>query len=346
MAIKRGVSFYSYQQAQFFGEMTWKDMCRELRENLDADGVEIINEATIPGFPFPSQEFIHDWRATMARYKLQPVCLDGFLDTLRFRDHVIDYDEAAEYVKIELQQAHDLGFTHIRSMTGLPTQVIDKCLSTCEKLNVKLAWEIHSPLCIKPNPDMPNLWVENPGTKVWETVQFIEKVGTNMVGFVPDWGIFMKAPYRDSVERFIRLKEDAGLRSELEAIYKEVELKDFTATVQKRLPGAISQRELGMLSGKNSAEVEDLDMIYPYILSFHGKVHYMDEIPGQPGHYDDNSTMCKEIIDYLKAKNWDGYVCTEYEGQRNYQDLPREQLIDEVDQVRRHHEMLKRLIGE
>ena len=27
MAIKRGVSFYSYQQAQFFGEMDWKDMC-------------------------------------------------------------------------------------------------------------------------------------------------------------------------------------------------------------------------------------------------------------------------------------------------------------------------------
>ena len=25
MAIKRGVSFYSYQQAQFFGEMDWKD---------------------------------------------------------------------------------------------------------------------------------------------------------------------------------------------------------------------------------------------------------------------------------------------------------------------------------
>ena len=43
MAIKRGVSFYSYQQAQFFGEMDWKDMCKELHDNLHCDGVEIIN---------------------------------------------------------------------------------------------------------------------------------------------------------------------------------------------------------------------------------------------------------------------------------------------------------------
>ena len=28
MAIKRGVSLYSYQQAQFFKKMTWKDQNR------------------------------------------------------------------------------------------------------------------------------------------------------------------------------------------------------------------------------------------------------------------------------------------------------------------------------
>ena len=55
MAIKRGVSFYSYQQAQFFGEMDFHDMAKELHDNLKCDGVEIINEATVPGYPFPSR---------------------------------------------------------------------------------------------------------------------------------------------------------------------------------------------------------------------------------------------------------------------------------------------------
>ena len=348
MAIKRGVSFYSYQQAQFFGEMDYKDMCRELHDNLHATGVEIINEATVPHFPFPDKAWVADWHNTMARYELEPVCLDGFLDTMRFRDHVIDYAEAAEYVKLELQLAHDLGFKHIRSMTGLPVEVIDRCLSTCEKLNVKLGWEIHSPLPIKPDPTMPNMWVDKPGTKVFDTVEYIKKVGTNMVGFVPDFGIFTKAPYIDSIFALIRrvAETDKGLAAELEAVYNEVELKDFAPTITKRYGDKLNPRMMRMLSGKNCADPEDLELIMPYILSFHGKVHHMIEVPGQPGVYDDPSTMVQEVIDVLKKNNWDGYICTEFEGQRTWQDLPRDQLIDEVQQVRMHHSMLRRIIGE
>jgi len=345
MAIKLGVSFYSYQQAQFFGEMNYKDMCRELHDVLKCDGVEIINEATVPNFPFPDKAWVADWHNTMARYELTPVCLDGFLDTMRFRDHVINYAEAAEYIKLELQLAHDLGFKHIRSMTGLPIEVIDRCLPTCEKLNVKLGWEIHSPLPIRPNPNMPNMWVNNPGTKVFETVEYIEKVGTNMVGFIPDMGIFQKAPYIDSIHSLIRKTEDKGLAAEIQAIFDEVELKDFYNTVTKRLGDKLDPRQLRFLGGRNCADPEDLELIMPYILSFHGKVHYMTEIPGRPGEYDDPSIMNAEVVEVLKRNNWDGYICTEFEGQRSYQDLPKDQLIDEVDQVRRHHNMMRRLIG-
>ena len=66
------------------GQMDYRDMARELREGLDCDGIEIINEATVPGYPFPSREFLADWHNTLARYDLTPVALDGFLDTLRF----------------------------------------------------------------------------------------------------------------------------------------------------------------------------------------------------------------------------------------------------------------------
>ena len=47
MAIKRGVSLYSYQQAQFFGKMNWKDQIVEVHDHLKTDGIEIIDEATI-----------------------------------------------------------------------------------------------------------------------------------------------------------------------------------------------------------------------------------------------------------------------------------------------------------
>ena len=115
MAIKRGVSFYSYQQAQFFKQMDFHDMCRELRENLHCDGVEVIDEATIPHFPFPTREFLADWFNTLARYELNPVAYDGGLDTLRFRDHVMTHPEAAEFIKLNLQIAHDMGLCSSRS---------------------------------------------------------------------------------------------------------------------------------------------------------------------------------------------------------------------------------------
>lgn len=37
--IKRGVSLYSYQQAQFFKQMSWKDQIVEVHDNLKCDGI-------------------------------------------------------------------------------------------------------------------------------------------------------------------------------------------------------------------------------------------------------------------------------------------------------------------
>ena len=44
--------------------------------------------------------------------------------------------------------------------------------------------------------------------------------------------------------------------------------------------------------------------------------------------------------------DWDGYICSEFEGQRAYmgQACPYEE--DEIEQVRRHHVMMNRLIAE
>ena len=163
MAIKRGVSLYSYQQAQFFGQMDYRDMIREMRENLNCDGVEIINEATIPRYPFPTDEFLADWHNTIARYDMNPVALDCFLDTLRFRDHVMTVGEAAELLKTDIKLAAAMGFKHVRrhdrpcrmrSSSGRWTLRV--------KYDVKIAWEIHAPIPIKPDPSIKAMFCENP----------------------------------------------------------------------------------------------------------------------------------------------------------------------------------------
>lgn len=131
MAIKRGVSFYSYHQAQFFGEMTYREMCRELHDNLGCCGVEIIGEATVPRFPFPDHAWVADWHSTLARYELLPVTMDGFLDPMRYRDHTCTSAEAAEYIKVELQLAARLGFQNVCTSASVPVEVLEQSVPGC-----------------------------------------------------------------------------------------------------------------------------------------------------------------------------------------------------------------------
>ena len=72
----------------------------------------------------------------------------------------------------------------------------------------------------------------------------------------------------------------------------------------------------------------------------------MTEIPGEPGHYEERSLDYSGAIAVLKELGYEGYIDSEYEGQRSYQDQDAELLADEVEEVRRHHEMMARLIGE
>ena len=72
----------------------------------------------------------------------------------------------------------------------------------------------------------------------------------------------------------------------------------------------------------------------------------MTEIEGMPGEYEDKAIDYEGAIAVLKEIGFEGYIDSEYEGQRNQQDRGLEFLPNEIEEVRRHHKMLKRLIGE
>ena len=83
--IKRGVSLYSYQQEQFFKRMTLRDMGKEVHDNLKTDGIEIIDQAVVRQYPYPSDEFVAEFRDLMAEFDMTAVTMDcalpGFVDS-------------------------------------------------------------------------------------------------------------------------------------------------------------------------------------------------------------------------------------------------------------------------
>ncbi len=352
MSIQRGVSLYSYQQSQFFKKMNWKDMIYEVRTNLGTDGIEIIDEAIIHHYPFPTEEFIFDWRNEMARYDMKAVTMDIYMDTLQFRrDHVLTHREAAERLKNDIVIASKLGFSNVRSLCLVPIDVIEMALPTAEKYNVRIGKEIHAPLPIKPGVK------KQPTTGMAAVLDFrmadqimelADRTGSKYVGLVPDMGIFQTEPSDVAIAYAKRHTEYPEAIDFMRANCRNYEYDEMVKKVAEVYPDAnLSPSVVEQMSmNGSSAQPEDIKAIVPYIVSIHGKFYHMTEIPGQPGCYEDKSINYKDPIRYLKEAGFDGYIDSEYEGQRAQQDLGEENLPDEVEEVRRHHEMLKRLIAE
>lgn len=348
MSIKRGVSLYSYQQAQFFRQMDWKDMIVEVHDNLKTDGIEIIDEAVIRDYPFPSEQFIFDWNNFMARYNMQAVTMDIYLDVHQFRDHVMNHREAAERLKNDIKLAARLGFKNVRPLCMIPIDVIEMALDTAEKYDVRIGKEIHAPLPIvpgkrqKPKVGMSAAMDFNIAEQIMELA---DKTGSKHVGLVPDFGIFQHSPSQVSIDY---CKRHAEIPESIDFILENrhsYELDEMCRLVDERYPG--HKLDVNTIERMNlhemAADPKDIIEIIPYIMSIHGKFYNMTEIPGRPGCYEDKAIDYETPIKYLKEHGFDGYIDSEFEGQRDQQDRGMEYLVDEVEQVRRHHEMLNRL---
>ncbi|MEW8987743.1 MAG: hypothetical protein AB2401_12225, partial [Bacillus sp. (in: firmicutes)] len=189
--IKRGVSLYSYQQAQFFGKLNVWEQIQEVREHLNTDGIEIISQQAIKRYPFPSNEWVNQWYSTMEKFKMKAVAYDAHLDVLQFRDHVMDYDECADRLKRDIRLANRLGFKIVRVHSSHKMEIMLKALPVAEELGVVMAKEIHAPMSLR-------------GPETMEIVEYVQKTGTKCLGLYPDFGIFQVRIQKPVEDWYIR----------------------------------------------------------------------------------------------------------------------------------------------
>lgn len=374
--IKRGVSLYSYQQAQFFKKLDLEGQIREIGTNLyGADGIEMLDEMSLRRYPNISDEFLTQWFEWLEKYHTTPVTMDVFCDVLQFRDHVMSYSECADRLKQDIRLAKKLGFKNVRTLATTPVEVMIEALPVAEECDIKIGKEIHAPIPLN-------------GQYVDEIIDYCQKSGTKYLGIVPDWGIFAFRPSEVTLDWYVRQgakRESCDLVTELcmdNYLGKSNELNDIDLSlysagnvesmfhrylkhgdapadlipafnkmqrmIRDNVPdyGDIDFEVMGQALLLSRTKAEDLQDLMPYIVSIHGKFYNMSEIQGKPGTYQDISMDYEGPIKFLKENHYEGYINSEYEGQRRFQDRGIEDLIDEVDQVRKHQEMLKRLIGE
>ncbi|SET22473.1 sugar phosphate isomerase/epimerase [Paenibacillus sp. NFR01] len=326
--IKRCVSLYSYQDEYARGKMTLEDCLKELAA-IGVEGVEIISDQMLWGAPDVSDEDIANWNRILRETGIKPICNDIYINTVLYRNRRLTRKENLDLLKKELRLAHKLGIHLVRLVSLTPTDIIEDALPLAEELDVVMALEVHGGMALG-----------NGETKKFTDLMF--KLNSPYVGLVIDTGIFCRKHPRVSTSFFL----NQGLNPEVAAYIdnefakgKDVEAISHQRVLPEPLESLIrshTDREYVLFAGGyENHDFSVLDEYLPFIKHFHGKFFEMTE---EGTEY---SIPYKELIDYLKAKGYDGYIASEYEGGRFA--LPGTE-IDAVTQVRRHQDMLRSYI--
>lgn len=327
--IKRGVSLYSYQQEYYLRQMNLED-CIKAVADMGADGIEIISEAMIENFPNPSDEWIAQWFALLKKYNCIPTCYDAFMDGRIRGEEMISDDEAVQQMERDIKLAKKMGFATIRVLCAVPLRIIERALPLAEKLDIKLGIEVHSPF------KLATPWLE-------EYIDFIKRTGTKHFGIIPDFGIFVKRPVRILVRKHIRAGATPAIVEYICECYENsVDFDKMMANVNTMNPNAEDLFWADEAYHYTYCDPQLLAQYVPYIIHIHGKMY---EMTLENGEWDEYSIPNEKIIKVLQDSGWEGYINTEYEGQRHYHDMA-DFDINSVEQVKHHHEMLARYLGE
>lgn len=326
--IKPCVSFYSYQDA-------YATKCRTLDQlfaeqvDMGLDGFEFITDQMMHGTPYPDEATLESWDTLIAKYALQPVCNDIFINTKLYRNRVLTQKEGAAFLRDELRLAKRLGFQIVRMVCHTPWNIVMPAMELAEQYGIRLAFEIHGGM---------GFHTEATQAQIAE----IQKIGSPFLGLVIDSSLFFR-----TLPKKIRLVakgfgvSDSALEY-IDGIYakgespNEVFQHGIPEDMERVVRSPVDRMIAPLIAGYENNPMTVLDDFMPYVFHVHGKLLGMNPDGTADG------MDWQEIIDYLVAKHYEGYISTEYEGQR-YKAL--DEPSDEIETVRAHQRLLRSYLG-
>ncbi|MFN4096221.1 MAG: sugar phosphate isomerase/epimerase family protein [Sphingomonas sp.] len=324
--IKRGVSLYSYQNETFQGKMTLEDCIRTSAE-FGAHGIEIIGEQTFWGWPEVGVEdaAVENWHQLIAKYDCVPVSHDFMLDYKRYKGREMPFDEQVASVRKDIDFGARLGMKYIRALVSIAPEVLVAVAPYAEEKGIKILIEVHAPLHF----DHP--WIIR-------HAEAFEKSGSDALGFLPDMGMFLFKFPPVWKEKFLRVGVPQHIADYVEKAYEDRVLSEYVILNVQQMGGVGPAIAMAETLRHNSAFEPKRMLDYMHrIHNIHGKFYEMT------ADYVEPSIPYDEIVKVLKQGGYDGYICSEYEGNRWIEDA---QEPDSVEQVRRQQVMLAQLIGE
>lgn len=302
--IKTCVSLYSLQDEYLNKRMDLEQIMHYIKE-CGAEGVEILPDQMLKGSPEPSEETLAQWHKYLADTGLKPVISDVFLNTNLYKNRSLTKRECIEALIKEIQLANKMGMKMIRLVSMVPAWVIEPLLPYCEEYDVVIALEVHAGMAF-------DVQATN------DFIKEMKRVNSPYVGLVIDTGIFCRRMPRVVRNYEISVGTTPEIFDYMDKLFDQG--TDFHQLLIKtggkypdELTAMMNEHDkfsVPLLDGYENYPYSVLDDLMPYIKHFHLKTFEMtEEGPEYSQDY-------KGLMKYLHEHNYDGYVSTEYEGNR------------------------------
>ena len=301
--IKTCVSLYSLQNEYMTKAMSLEDIFRFMKDN-SVEGVEFLPDQLMHGAPHPTEATLNEWDRLCSEYNVTPVIADVFLNTNLYKNRELTKKECVDLLIDEIKLAHRLGMNQIRLVSMTPGFVLEPLIPYCEKYNVRMGLEIHAGLSFDKQ-------------KTKDYIAEMKRLNSPYIGLVIDTGIFCKRVPR-VMENYCKAlgtsQEPIDVVNALFASGKDGRAVygpdgNFIPELAATLKSGPDHMYAHFADGYEHEPLSVLDELMPYIFHVHFKLFEMTE----DGEY---SVDYKEILQYLHDHDYDGYVATEYEGNR------------------------------
>lgn len=338
MAIKTGVSLYSLQDAYGRGGLG-VDGVLDAVAATGTQGVEILSDQMVRGAANATDETIEAFNASLDRSGLERVANDIFINSSLYKNRWLTLEEQCELLAADLRLTARLGFHMVRVVSQTDPAVIRRVLPLAEKLDVTMSVEIHA-----------GMSYDHPLTAAW--IEEMKAVDSPLVGLIVDFGIYCQRHPRVSTRYF---QEALGVNDEvvkyINGIFEQgADPRQFFPRNPDNPDDYMFPEELSrhfrsfqdrfycmMSTGYENTPLDTLDEFAPYIKSFHGKFWEVAE-DGE-----EYSIDYGRVFERLNKLGWDGFVCSEYEGQRFV--IPGEP-IEDLRQVQLHQDLMVRHLND
>ena len=336
--IRRGVSLYSLQDEYARKTMTLDQMFQELK-GMGVQGIEVLTDQMIHGAPHPFPETVFMWKELMERYGFEAVCNDIFINSTLYRNRRLTLKEQEAMLRDEILCAQLLGFPMVRLVSDTNPLLVEPVLALAESCGVTMALEIH-------------------GGKSFRTVntrnfnRIMRQLDSPHVGLILDTGIFCRCMpdivrqyglyygvSPDVVTYIDRIFEEGSDPNQLygpEDPHDHSQPFAFPDDLKALLKNKGDMQYAIFAAGYENTPFETVEDYLPWVKSIHGKFYEMTPEGVEP------AVRFEELITWLGQKDWSGYICSEYEGNRSV--LPGSN-VDGVGQVRLHQQLLERCIA-